>query len=140
MTQELRDFETFMRRRESIAGSYVNGDTSPLREIITGQSPATFFGPKGGFNAGAKEVAANYDESAKSFGPGGNNRFEILHMAADGGLAYWVGFQRATSRMRGMSEPVQFDLRITEIFRREGSEWKLIHRHADPLANEGNTK
>jgi ketosteroid isomerase-like protein len=140
MTQELRDFETFMRRRESIASAYVNGDTSPLREITTRQSPATFFGPKGGFNAGASEVAANYEQSAQSFEPGGKNQFEILHMAADDGLAYWVGFQRATSRMRGLSEPVQFDLRITEIFRREGSEWKLIHRHADPLANEPETK
>ena len=24
---------------------------------------------------------------------------------------------------------------ITQVYRREGAEWQLVHRHADPLAN-----
>ncbi|HSE41923.1 MAG TPA: nuclear transport factor 2 family protein [Acidobacteriota bacterium] len=28
-----------------------------------------------------------------------------------------------------------WSLRVTQVFRREGSEWQLVHRHADPLAN-----
>jgi hypothetical protein len=51
-------------------------------------------------------------------------------------LAAWVGFQRATTHMRGRTEAVPFNLRVTEVSRREGDEWKLIHRHADPLTAE----
>ena len=71
-----------------------------------------------------------------AFNPNGETQFEILHMGASQGLAYWVGFQRARARLRDQPEPVPMNLRVTEIFRREADSWKLIHRHADMLATE----
>jgi ketosteroid isomerase-like protein len=38
--------------------------------------------------------------------------------------------------MQGHREAMPFNLRVTEVFRREGDDWKLVHRHADPLASE----
>ena len=28
-----------------------------------------------------------------------------------------------------------WSLRVTHVYRREGSDWLLVHRHADPLVN-----
>jgi hypothetical protein len=49
------------------------------------------------------------------------------------GSCHWVGFQRASVHLKGRAGEVPFNLRVTELFRREGGEWKLVHRHADEL-------
>jgi len=36
-------------------------------------------------------------------------------------------------RLSGQQNPTQRALRVTQIFRKEGGAWKLLHRHADPL-------
>ncbi len=61
-------------------------------------------------------------------------------MAASDGLACRVGFQRTTTHLRSRPDPVPFNLRVTELFHREGESWKLIHRHADSLLSEPEAK
>lgn len=140
MNKDLHDFEQFIQQREAAASAYVRGDAAPLSHVVAHSSPATFFGPQGGHEQGADQVAARYKNDAGAFAPGGDSHFEILQMAASDGLAYWVGFQRATAYIRGKQDAIPFNLRITEVFRREGNEWKMVHRHADALASEAEEK
>lgn len=134
MANDPHDFKQFMKQREQAAESYVSGEAGPLDQIATREGPATFFAPKGGYTQGSRNVSERYLNDAGSFASGSVSRFEILHMGASGELGYWVGLQHATVNMKGNDEPVPFHLRITELYRREGSQWKLIHRHADPHA------
>jgi ketosteroid isomerase-like protein len=133
---ELRDFAEFMRRREAAATAYIQGDAASLLGMTAHTGDATFYPPRGGSVSGAEHVVAEFARGAQGFTPGGTNAFEILQLAASDGLACWVGFQRASVRVPGRSETIAFNLRVTEVFCREGSEWKLIHRHADPLIAE----
>ena len=130
----LRDFERFMERREEAARAFVSGEAAPLGRIVARDLPATFFGPGGGYEQGPDHVYSVYQRDAARF-ISGDTSFEILQMAASDTIAYWVGFQRASARLDGSAEPVPFELRVTEVFRREGEEWKLVHRHADALAS-----
>lgn len=136
MNNDLANFEQFMKQREDASRAFVNGDAGPLDEVATHTSPATIFGPMGGCVQGADAVNAANERGTKFFEPGSKTDFEILQMSANDGLAYWAGIQRATVRMRGKTEAIPMNLRVTEVFRREGDEWKLVHRHADPLASE----
>ncbi|MCW5659112.1 MAG: DUF4440 domain-containing protein [Burkholderiaceae bacterium] len=129
------DFDDFMEQRATAASAYVSGDASPLTRLLAVVSPASFFPPRGGVVQGATEVGARYVADALNFRSLGSSRFEVLQVGASGDLAYWVGLQRATAQVGDMTQPAPMDLRVTEIFRRESGEWKLVHRHADAHAN-----
>jgi hypothetical protein len=58
-------------------------------------------------------VLSRYERDAGLF-ESGSTSFEILQAAASGDLAFWVGFQRATVRLRSPKEQVSFNLRVTE--------------------------
>jgi hypothetical protein len=135
MTNDQHDFEQFMQQRQQASRAYMNGDASLFSNIIAHQFPITFFRPQGGAYQGA-EAVSSYEQGAAAFEHSSDDHFEMLHMAASDSLAYWVGFQRSTTYLRGRAEAVPFNLRVTELFRREGDTWKLMHRHADPLVSE----
>lgn len=124
-------FSEFMKQRESAALAYCRGDAGPVEALTTTHQPASFFGPDGKAVRGARAVTENFDAGARQFGPGGESRLEIFEAAEGGDIAYWIGLQHAKVEMNGKSVPM--GLRITELFRREAGEWRLVHRHADPL-------
>jgi ketosteroid isomerase-like protein len=133
MSTTSTDFDEFMKQRKAASDAFVNGDIKPLDQISAHASPATIFGPKGNCVQGAEQVNTTNAAGAKNFKPGGKNEFEVMHKAASDEFAYWVGVQRSAVQMEGQEHAVPFSLRVTEIFRRENGEWKLFHRHADPL-------
>ncbi len=133
MAADPEDFEQFLLQRQAAGRDYVSGNPDPLGRVVAQQLPATFFSPRGDVTTGTGEVWARYERDAALFVSGSENRFETLDWAADGDIGYWVGFQRSQANMRGQDQPVPFDLRVTEIYRRENDQWKLVHRHADPL-------
>jgi ketosteroid isomerase-like protein len=70
----------------------------------------------------------------QSFGQGGETELEVLQSASAGDVGFWTGFQSARVKVGDAPEPVTMKLRITELFRRMDGEWKMVHRHADPMA------
>lgn len=126
-------FKDYMERRIEASDAFVAGDVGPLLRISATASPATIFPPNGICVQGADTVNTFNAEGAASFAPGSSNSFEIMHSGESDTLAYWTGIQHSTVVMKGKDEPVPMALRVTEIFRKDNGEWKLIHRHADPF-------
>jgi ketosteroid isomerase-like protein len=127
------DFKEFMQRRQAASDAFLAGNAGPLERLSGKELPATLFGPKGDCVQGAVEVDAANAKGAQQFTSSSRNAFEVMHMAAGEDVAYWVGLQRSVVQMRNHEGAMPIDLRVTEIFRREGHEWKLVHRHADKL-------
>ena len=87
--------------------------------------------PSGAVVEGARRSGRDQVDGAATFGSGSSGHFEVLNSGSSGDLALWTGRQVATMDVKGQDLPVPMVLRTTEVFRREGGEWKLVHRHAD---------
>jgi len=125
------DFTTFLAAREAAASDYVRGHAEGVDALTAERGTVTFFGPDGKVVSGAAAVTEAFDAGAARFGPGSDSRLEILQSANAGDIGYWCGLQHANVEMDGKTVPMT--LRVTEVFRREDSEWKLVHRHADMM-------
>ncbi|MFD1880420.1 YybH family protein [Paracoccus pacificus] len=123
-------FDAFMKSREAAARAYVSGDASPVLALSATDGQATFFDPGGGFTEGAEAVNRANRDGAAMFGPAGTTRFEIHDKAESGDLAFWTGYQIAEVELAGKPGKIPMKLRITEVFRRDGDDWRMIHRHA----------
>ena len=126
-------FEEFLARREKASNDYIRGDAGEFMKIATQQEPATFMPPSGALFEGVADTAKAHLDGAQMFGSGSTGRFQILQSGASGELGYWTGLQHANVELKGNERHVAMVLRTTEIFRKEGGAWRLVHRHADML-------
>jgi ketosteroid isomerase-like protein len=55
-------------------------------------------------------------------------RGDDLNVSGD--LGYTVGYERGTMVVDG-DEPQPMSIRVTQIYRREADEWRLVHRLGD---------
>jgi ketosteroid isomerase-like protein len=65
---------------------------------------------------------------------GGEADLELVETYASGDMAVLVAIERQHGEVGGMPDQ-DWSLRVTLVFRHEGSEWQLVHRHADPLVH-----
>src|SRR4029077_17591999 len=66
------------------------------------------------------------------FAGAGDAELELEESYVSGDLVVLVGVERQHGTVGG--RPAQdWSLRVTLVFRREGSDWRLVHRHADAL-------
>jgi ketosteroid isomerase-like protein len=124
----------FMGKFERATEQFINGNKQPWLELAARGDDVTIMGGWGAHERGWNQVGPRYDWAAARFRPSGATlRVEYLASGFSGDLAYTVAIERAESLVIGEDQPRPHGLRVTHLFRKEGGEWKLIHRHADPL-------
>jgi ketosteroid isomerase-like protein len=58
---------------------------------------------------------------------------ELLACDVAGHMAYTAALEHVSLSMDG--QPRTYTLRATQVYRREGGQWKVAHRHADGLTD-----
>jgi ketosteroid isomerase-like protein len=57
---------------------------------------------------------------------------ELIHAYSSPEMVVLVVIERARVEVGGLPSQ-DWSLRVTLVYRREGADWRLAHRHADPL-------
>ena len=137
MTQET-DFLNFLKQYEDAAGRFGTGDAEPVKGFFA-KGDITLLSGVGGYFRGWADVSSHLDRAASQFSGTEDHawRYQVINSGVDADLAYAVVIEQERGvDVTGGDLSVMRELRATLIFRRQDGEWKVVHRHADPLANE----
>lgn len=110
-----------------------NGDAGPRMAMWSRREPLTLFGAAMS-GSGWADIEPVFEWLGSSFSQCQSYENEVIAAGASGDLAYTVAFEHTTASVNG-EPPQAYKLRVTTVFRREDGEWKVVHRHGDPLAS-----
>ncbi len=108
-----------------------NGDAGPMSAIWAHGGDVTTMHPIGRREVGWEQVWSMWQQAATAFTAGQIRlRDQLIRVGTD--LAYEVGVEEGKATLAG--EQVELSQRVTNIYRREGGAWKMVHHHSDSSA------
>jgi ketosteroid isomerase-like protein len=116
------------------ASAYIGGEMRRHFDLMKHADDFTLMSPFGGETS--RETIASEQRIAEleDLFKGGEATLEVIETYASGNVAVLVVVERQHGLV-GPFPPQDWSLRVTLVFRREASVWRLVHRHADPLVH-----
>ena len=107
-----------------------NGDAAPRRALWSRNEPVSVLGAWRNAH-GQRELDELFASLARSFSDCTAYAVELQAYDVVGDMAYTAGLEQPSASVRG--EARSYTLRATQVYRREGGEWKVAHRHGDTV-------
>jgi ketosteroid isomerase-like protein len=127
------DVDQLIEHYQLALGEFVKGNPEPVKKLYSHRDDVTLANPLGPPARGWEQVAATVERAASNFRDGEMVGFETIAKYVTPELAYAVWLERANVKMGGMEDFAPSTLRVTMVFRAEDGNWKVVHRHADPI-------
>jgi ketosteroid isomerase-like protein len=127
---ETQAFLDEMMPRQLLAERAIHdGDAGQRKALWSHADPVTLFGADMDRVSGWADVEPAFDTVASWFSDCTAYDVELVAAGASGDLAYTVCFEHSSCLVQG--QPRSYRLRVTHVYRREGGQWKFVHRHGD---------
>ncbi|TML07976.1 MAG: nuclear transport factor 2 family protein [Actinobacteria bacterium] len=107
-----------------------NGDAGPRRELWSRNDPVSVMGAWRNAH-GQQELDDLFASLAASFSDCTSYRLELQAYDVADEMAYTAGLEHTSTSVDG--QPRSYVLRATQVYRREGGEWRVAHRHGDTV-------
>ena len=111
----------------------MNGNPEVYKAMYSRRDDVTLANPFGPPARGFEKVSATIDRAATHYRDGEGVGFENVSTVIGVDLAYVVEIERFRARVGTASTSAPVEIRVTTVFRREDGEWRVVHRHADPI-------
>ena len=122
-----------VQRTEEATSALIRGDIDRYLALTHHARGYTLMNPFGGAPSRYEDRSESVRASAGFF-EGGEAKLELAHVHAWGDIVILVMIERQHGQVGGLPDQ-DWSLRVTQVFRRDGSDWRVVHRHADPLVH-----
>jgi len=132
-----QDIAVLIARWSEATQLYINGDLRGYAAIAGHSEDYTLFPPNGGDARSGFDGSDDAVEWTAQTFRGGQFELDVVKTYTSGDLAVLVAVERQSGAFGDLPSQ-DWSMRITLVFRREGTDWRLVHRHADPLVRAVN--
>jgi ketosteroid isomerase-like protein len=127
------DLDQVLEQWHLAQDEFVKGNPELVKQMWSHAEDVSVANPYGPPVRGWDEVTEVVEHAASLRRDGKATGYEVVAKYVTGELAYVVQIERAESKVGDGEEITPYVLRATNIFRPEEGEWKIVHRHADPI-------
>jgi ketosteroid isomerase-like protein len=122
-----------VRRTEEATSAFMRGDMDGYLALTPHARGFTLMNPFGGPPARYEDRTESL-RAAASYFRAGDAKLEVAETHVWDDTVVLVMIERQHGEVGGLPDQ-DWPLRVTQIYRRDGPDWLLVHRHADPLVH-----
>jgi ketosteroid isomerase-like protein len=127
------DVDELIEQYHRAQREFLIGNPEPVKDLFSHREDVTLANPYGPPVRGWEQVAKAVEHAASLRSDGTFVGWQIVAKYATAELAYVVQIERAEAKIGAREDITPLAVRATMIFRPEDGEWKVVHRHADPI-------
>jgi ketosteroid isomerase-like protein len=122
-----------VRRTEEATSAFMRGEMDRYLALTPHARGFTLMNPFGGAPTRYEDRSESLRAAAGYF-KGGEAKLELADAHVWGDTVVLVMIERQHGQVGGLPDQ-DWPLRVTQVYRRDGSDWRVVHRHADPLVH-----
>ncbi len=127
-------FDQTVEKYHKAMGEFYKGNAQPILAIFSVEEDVSLSNPVGPTRMGRNNISDAEVKVASTLREGQVTGFESLSRFVSCDFAYLIENEHYQTKVGGKPDFDEINLRVTSIFRMETGGWKMVHRHADPIA------
>ena len=132
MSDAERSVRDLIQRSLDSNTALMRGDIDHYRALVTYTDDFTLMSPFGGTPTHGRDMTGETWQRMGRFFRNGTFAQELVQAYGTADMVVLAIVERCNVEVGGLPKQ-EWPLRVTLVYRRDGAEWRLAHRHADPL-------